>query len=126
MPLENAPTMRMYGMNLEVEQWIRSETHRHYLMQDLELTGSMSAVSWFRDKTPEILDLSEREEDIAVGIFSINAVTAATLGRKDIEIYVDKPEDWEEVEPAILSLLGRLAGADEVHLFPSPQNPDQY
>lgn len=113
-------------MKLDVELWIKSDTHRHYLTNDLELTSSTSPVSWFRRETPEVLNLSEQEEDIAVGIFSINAISAATLWPRGLEIEVDDASQWDEVQPAVLSLLSHIAGADEINIFPSSQNPDQY
>jgi hypothetical protein len=109
-------------MKLSVEIWKVSETQRHYLTNDLLLTSGASSVSWFKEKMPEALELSEREEDLAMGIFAISAITSAAIWPRGLEIDVEDPKNWEEVEPGILNLLQSHTGAEDVTTFDSPQN----
>lgn len=109
-------------MQLSVEIWKVRETKRHYLTNDLLLSSRISPVSWFKEKMPEALELSEREEDLAVGIFAINAITSAAIWPRGLEIDVEDPQKWEEVEPDILYLLQSHTGAEDVTTFDSPQN----
>ena len=113
-------------MRLDIEQWDLSETHRHYITEGFALTARKNPIGRHRDQTPEAMELTDREEDIAVRVFAITAITAATLWPRGLEVHVELPEHWDEVHPAVTELLGRLANADEVHIFPSPQNPGQY
>lgn len=114
------------GMKLNIQEWIVSDTHRHYITEGLALTSRNHPIGWHADQTPEPMDLTEREEDIAITVFAMDAVKAAALWPEGLEVHVERPEQWAEVRPAVGALLGRLAGADEINIYPSPQNTGQY
>lgn len=113
-------------MNLDIEIWKVSETQRRYLSDSLALTNRNYPISWFKGKTPEELDLSEGEENLAVGIFTIIAIKAATIWPSSLDVQVEGQDDWAEVEPAVLAVLQSHTGAEEVSTFDSPQNMGEY
>ncbi len=109
-------------MKLSVEIWEVAETERRYLSEDLSLTSRNYPISWFKEKSPEHLELDEGEEDLAVGIFTVNSIKAATIWPNCVEVQVENPSQWSEVQPAILAILQSHAGVDEVTTYASPHN----
>ncbi len=111
---------------VDLEVWKYSPTERRYLPQDgVVFTNRTSPISWSEQRVPEELNLSKDEEDLGVGIFSISAtIKAATLYPGCLNVIVEDPVVWVEIEPEITKVIAKQIGADALSIFDSPQNID--